>query len=423
MSVVPRAMSTMSAKSAGEITPSCRPTDTNTSSISPRVFMSTPSALASRHPTPVARAARALPTNLPPMATPKTSRAGAEQGRVGEQGHARLQARRGKEERQEQAHREGLGADRERVHERPLFGHHRAQQERPEERVHAEHVGGDAAQQHEDEQEREAVLREASARGKVPLEAPEQRPQAEHERGGKHARARERDGEPGRALGCRHGGDEGEQAPRGHVADGGAGERERPEGGGHQVALDEDAREHRKGGDGERGAEEERERPERHALAAQRPVERHGRGEPERKRHDDACHGHRHRRAPEPAQVRRVEFEAHEEHEHDEPDLAEHRQARQALGGKEGPEGGRPEPAEQRRPEQQPGHHLADHLRLPEPPERHAHQAGRAEHDGHLEEQERKRMHRGGEDGACVRAPASYGRPAPPLTCPVARPC
>ena len=42
------------------------------SSISPRVFMSTPSAHASRHPRPVIRAASAEPPNLPRVATPIT---------------------------------------------------------------------------------------------------------------------------------------------------------------------------------------------------------------------------------------------------------------------------------------------------------------------------------------------------------------
>ena len=53
MHVVTRAMSTIIANSVGEITPSSSPMFRTTSSMSPRVFISAPNAVASRHGVPV----------------------------------------------------------------------------------------------------------------------------------------------------------------------------------------------------------------------------------------------------------------------------------------------------------------------------------------------------------------------------------
>ena len=56
-------------KSAGEITPMSRPMFSKTSSINPRVFISTPMELASRQDMPEMRAATVDPPNFPTIAT------------------------------------------------------------------------------------------------------------------------------------------------------------------------------------------------------------------------------------------------------------------------------------------------------------------------------------------------------------------
>ena len=55
--VVASAISTIIAKSVGEITPRSRPMLSTISSITPRVFISAPKAAALRQPNPVSRAA------------------------------------------------------------------------------------------------------------------------------------------------------------------------------------------------------------------------------------------------------------------------------------------------------------------------------------------------------------------------------
>ena len=69
MSVVTRAMSTIIVNIFGEITPKSRPMLSTMSSIKPRVFMSMPTAAASRVLIPVKRATEKLPPNLPKQAT------------------------------------------------------------------------------------------------------------------------------------------------------------------------------------------------------------------------------------------------------------------------------------------------------------------------------------------------------------------
>src|SRR5690606_41380822 len=59
--------------SVGEMIPASSPTFSTTSSMSPRVFTSTPSDAASRQGRPVARADSAAPLNLPAIATPRRS--------------------------------------------------------------------------------------------------------------------------------------------------------------------------------------------------------------------------------------------------------------------------------------------------------------------------------------------------------------
>jgi len=66
--VVARANTTIIANSVGLMTPRSRPMFMTISSMSPRVFISVPSAAASRQLKPVSRAATSVPPNLPTVA-------------------------------------------------------------------------------------------------------------------------------------------------------------------------------------------------------------------------------------------------------------------------------------------------------------------------------------------------------------------
>ena len=68
MNVVTSAITTIMEKNAGEITPISRPTLRMTSSIRPRVFIRTPTAVDSRQPVPAHRAAIKQPPSLPTIA-------------------------------------------------------------------------------------------------------------------------------------------------------------------------------------------------------------------------------------------------------------------------------------------------------------------------------------------------------------------
>ena len=72
MKVVISAISTIIVNSVGEMTPRSSPMLSTMSSIRPRVFISTPRAVASCQRRPVSRAATVLPPNLPRHATPTT---------------------------------------------------------------------------------------------------------------------------------------------------------------------------------------------------------------------------------------------------------------------------------------------------------------------------------------------------------------
>ena len=73
MNVVTRAMRTSMVNRAGGMTFRSRPMLRMMSSVSPRVFMSTPRAIDSRHPIPMTRAATVEPPHLPATATSRIS--------------------------------------------------------------------------------------------------------------------------------------------------------------------------------------------------------------------------------------------------------------------------------------------------------------------------------------------------------------
>jgi hypothetical protein len=73
MSVVTSAISSMIVNTVGVMTPSSSPTVRMTISVSPLVFISSPSVTDECQVSPTARAASAAPPNLPAMATAITS--------------------------------------------------------------------------------------------------------------------------------------------------------------------------------------------------------------------------------------------------------------------------------------------------------------------------------------------------------------
>ncbi len=73
ITVVKTAMTTRMVNSSWSSTPKLSPTLRMTSSVRPRVFISTPSATALRARTPCSRAAEAAPTNFPTQATTSTA--------------------------------------------------------------------------------------------------------------------------------------------------------------------------------------------------------------------------------------------------------------------------------------------------------------------------------------------------------------
>ena len=188
------------------------------------------------------------------------------------------------------------------------------------------------------------------------------------------------------------GGREREQAPRRDVVDRGAGHRERADRPLQHALLDEDAREHRERRDRHRDAHEE---GERQVVDVRREdaVDRDRGEEAEREREGDARVRDERRLAdPVPDQLR-VELHPDEEEVERQSDLGGGADQRDDVRREEVVLDLGRDRAEQRRPEQDPGEHLAHHLRLAEPPEQEPHQRAPR--------------------GSRPRSPASAGRTSP----------
>ena len=102
IAVVTIAIRTIMAKTASVMTPSSRPMLRITSSMRPRVFMSTPMADASRQGRPHTRAAAAEPPNLPRARDQNDEPRHEPQLAIVEQSDSRSQAAEGKEHGQQQ---------------------------------------------------------------------------------------------------------------------------------------------------------------------------------------------------------------------------------------------------------------------------------------------------------------------------------
>jgi hypothetical protein len=175
-----------------------------------------------------------------------------------------------------------------------------------------------------------------------------------------------------------------------------------------QAALVEDAGEHRERGDAHGRAEEERERQEADARRRERRVEERGEGGAEQEGCDDARVAHRDGRVGPPAQQREVEAQADDEHVQEHAELAQGGQRHHAVGREERGEGAWGHRSKHRRPERQPGDHLADHRRLPQRAHQCPRHAGGEQDDDELSEEQAEVEHT--ERRGC-RAPDAPSQP------------
>jgi hypothetical protein len=227
-------------------------------------------------------------------------------------------------------------------------------------------------------------------------------------REGRQAAAGARDGR------LRDGHDGREDAPRGHVVDRRGGERHRADARAVQAALVEDAGEHRERGDAHGRAEEERERQEADARRRERRVEQRGEGGAEQEGCDDARVAHRDGRVGPPAQQREVEAQADDEHVQEHAELAQGGQRHHAVGREERGEGAWGHRSKHRRPERQPGDHLADHRRLPQRAHQCPRHAGGEQDDDELSEEKAEVEHTGRRRSTAPDAPGERRRPERP---------
>ena len=169
------------------------------------------------------------------------------------------------------------------------------------------------------------------------------------------------------AAGGRQCHDQRQQRPRRHVVNRRARQRRRSERRLRHPALFEDARQHRKRGDAEGDAHEQRERMERNSRRRIVRIQRQRRDNTEQERHDDAevADGDSGRSAL--PQVSEVDFQPDAEHEEDDSELTQKLQNTERRVREEKRRGGGPDLPEERWTEHQSGGNLADDGRLAQP--------------------------------------------------------
>ena len=160
--------------------------------------------------------------------------------------------------------------------------------------------------------------------------------------------------------------DRGQQAPCGNIVVRRAGDRQHAHRRFAQVALLNDAREHRKGRNADRDADKKRERYEGSMPEPEFGIDLPGQYRPEEKRHDDARMADDERLAPFFAQDTQVELHTDDKHKKDQADLAQNVERFERIGRKEESERFREKVAQQRRAEHDARDDLADHARLAE---------------------------------------------------------
>ena len=189
-----------------------------------------------------------------------------------------------------------------------------------------------------------------------------------------------------------------EETPGCDVVDRGSRHRERADRSFQHAPLDQDAGEHREGGDRHRNAHEEGER-EVANVRRQQLVDGDCDQEAERHRERNARVRDERRLSDPLTENARIELHADEEEVEGQPDLGRPREQRDDVRREEVGLGFRPDGSEQRRPEQDPGEHLAHHARLAQPRDERADEASGEEHRGDGEHQPAERLFAGPLDG------------------------
>ena len=341
-----------------------------TSSIRPRVFIRTPRAKDSRQRMPVERAASMLPPSLPAIATTMIASAEQPAASVAEQADLGAQAGEGEEERQQEHRAEGLEplAQVRRGRRRRAASPRRRGRRRRGRGCRSSRWPARRRSTNTSDAREQAVAARVAARSRAEQRAASRLAtttsitamNASAEQHGRHQRAGR--GRSACATATT-------RASRHHAVTSSTAAQAMataPSGVRGQAALLEDPRQHREGGDAHRDAHEQGEGAERRAGGRQRRGRASSAARAEEERHDDAGVAHPDRRARAAAQVLEVQLEADHEHEEDHADLAEQAQRPSESAGKRQRLAAGPEPAEQRRAEQDAGDHLADHRRLAE---------------------------------------------------------
>ena len=278
-------MTTIIVKSVGVMTPRSRPTLRTTSSIRPRVFISTPRAVPVRQVMPTIRAAARVPPTFPSVATTMIRAQAIQPSQPGTRPiSVRMPAN---------AKNAGSSSTRTRLSRRFVSacanrlscGMTAPNRNAPNSAWMPIASVTSAEISKPDDAHGDVTVAPFAFRGAD--QAAEARPHDdEHHRDEHEGECDDRQCGPG--AGLHHADDEREQAPRRHVVDRRAGERDGAERRPRHAELRQDARQHGKGRDRHRDADEQREARERDVGAREPRIEEQRQGAAQHERHDDA---------------------------------------------------------------------------------------------------------------------------------------
>ena len=226
--------------------------------------------------------------------------------------------------------------------------------------------------------------------------------------------------DPGRAGGVtprRDRDDQRQQRPSDDVVQGGTGEGQHTHLGPLHASLGEDPGEHRQRGDRQRDADEQHERQRRDRLPVDHVVQwiqQQGDRRPEREGQHERAGGDGAGGAFPATDQGRVEFQPDDEHEQDQPDLGDHHQERADVSGEQQLIEVAGQRTEQRGPERDPGEDLADDRGLADLPGQAPAESGRNDDDRDVQQDERdhvRQVHADGSPcaGSATRAERAVG--------------
>ena len=167
-----------------------------------------------------------------------------------------------------------------------------------------------------------------------------------------------------------------------------AGDGHRAQPGAQHLALGQDARQHRKGGDAHRRAQEQGELCKAHAVVGEARVEQQRQHGPQEEGHGDAGVAGEQGDLPLVPEQLAFQLQTDQEHEQHQTDLAQGAQVSQAFRREQRCRDARRRQSEQRWSEQDARDHLADHLGLVHLLEQPAHQARHAQDDADLQQEQ-----------------------------------